>query len=106
MTTYIKAIFLVIVLAFLITFGVKNGHVVHVNYYFAFLDQDIPLYGLAYLSLVIGVLLGMVVGVASRYRLRRTVKDLERELKDLRKKVTGFVDEKGGRGSQPPDMIE
>jgi len=78
---------LVIVLLFLITFGVKNSHLVQLHYYFNIPTIDIPLYGLVYLSIVIGILLGMMVGISRRLGLRRRLKTLQGENRELEKRV-------------------
>lgn len=88
MGSYLKVIILVIILLFLITFGVKNSHPVQLYYYFNIPTIDIPLYGLVYLSIVIGILLGMVVGISRRLTLRRAVKRSKREIRELEKRVT------------------
>jgi uncharacterized integral membrane protein len=87
MGSYFKAIILILVLLFLITFGVKNSQTVLLRYYFAVVDIGIPLYALVYLSVVIGILVGMIVGLRTRLTLRRRVKILERENIDLKEKV-------------------
>jgi uncharacterized integral membrane protein len=87
MGSYFKAIILILVLLFLITFGVKNSQTVLLSYYFGVVDIGIPLYALVYLSVVIGILVGMIVGLQTRLTLRRRVKILERENIDLKEKV-------------------
>ena len=87
MGSYLKVIILVIILLFLITFGVKNSHPVQLYYYFNIPTIDIPVYGLAYVCIVIGIFVGMVVGISRRFSLRRTVKTLNRENKELAKRL-------------------
>ena len=87
MGSYFKLIILVIILLFLITFGVKNNHPVQLNYYFNMPVIDIPVYGLAYVCIVIGIFVGMVVGISRRFSLHRTVKTLNRENKELAKRL-------------------
>ena len=87
MGSYLKAIVLILVLIFLITFGVKNSQAVLLNYYFGVLDMGIPLYVLVYLSVVIGIVIGMIIGLQSRLSLRRKVKESEREMKDLKERL-------------------
>ena len=87
MGSYLKTIVLILVLIFLITFGVKNSQAVLLNYYFGVLDVGISLYELVYLSVVIGIVVGMIIGLQSRVSLGRKVKDLEREMKDLKEKL-------------------
>ena len=87
MGSYVKAIILILVLMFLITFGLKNSQTVLLSYYFGVVDIGTPLYALVYLSVVIGILVGMMVGLQTRLTLRRRVKILERENVELKEKV-------------------
>lgn len=87
MGNYLKVIILVIILLFLITFGVKNSHPIQLSYYFNIPTIDIPLYALVYLSVVIGIFIGMIIGISRRLSLRRTVKTLKRDNRELEKRV-------------------
>jgi uncharacterized integral membrane protein len=84
MKNYLKSAFLVIILLFLTTFGVKNSQPVQVKYYFNFMVFDIPLYGLVYISLLIGFFIGMMVGLYRRFEQRRLYRTLEKENKTLK----------------------
>jgi uncharacterized integral membrane protein len=86
MGPYIKGIALIIMLLLFITFGVKNSQSVHIGYYGKTLDFDLPVYGLVYLCMLIGVLAGMIIGYVQRLNLRKTVKTLERENSELKMK--------------------
>jgi uncharacterized integral membrane protein len=88
MGTYVKSIILIIVLGFLVTFGIKNSQVVQLSYYF-FQTQSwsIPLYVIIYISVVIGVLLGMVIGLSWRMGLKKKIRSLEKENRELTKRV-------------------
>lgn len=88
MGSYIKAIITIIVLLFFVTFGVKNNQTIQLNYYFDILNITLPLYGLAYISILIGIVIGMVIGLNSRFRLRRKAKNLERDIQDLKEKMS------------------
>jgi uncharacterized integral membrane protein len=84
---YIKSIIMIIILLFLVTFGVKNSQPVQIYYYLNFQTGAFPLYGLVYLCIVIGIVIGMIVGIYDRIGLRRRVKRLERENRELKEKV-------------------
>jgi uncharacterized integral membrane protein len=84
---YVKSIILIIILLFLITFGVKNNQPTLLSYYFNISAGTIPLYGIVYISIVIGIVIGMIVGVSSRLALRRKVRHLQRENRALREKA-------------------
>jgi len=89
MGTYVKGVVIVLVLLFLVTFGVKNSQPVQLNYYFGLTNLEIPLYGLVYLSLLIGVFVGMGVGIFKRIQLGRAVKRLQRQQDALQVQTAG-----------------
>jgi uncharacterized integral membrane protein len=85
--TYVKSIILIIVLLFLITFGVKNNQPTLLNYYFNITTGAIPLYSIVYISIIIGIIIGMIIGVSSRISLSKKVKQVQRENRGLREKI-------------------
>ncbi|HUT71291.1 MAG TPA: lipopolysaccharide assembly protein LapA domain-containing protein [Desulfatiglandales bacterium] len=87
MGNYIKSIILIIVLLFLVTFGVKNSHPTQLRYYFDLVSVDIPLYGVVYLAIVVGIIIGMIVGIYDRIALRGRIRRLQRENRELKEKV-------------------
>ena len=87
MGNYVKSIILIIVLLFLVTFGVKNSHPIQLRYYFDLVSVDIPLYGVVYLSIIVGIIIGMLVGIYDRMNLRGRVKNFQRENRELKEKV-------------------
>jgi uncharacterized integral membrane protein len=91
MGNYIKGTVLVFVLLFLTTFGVKNSQIVSIKYYFDFMNFNIPLYGLAYICLLIGFLIGIATGIVKRFQQNRRVNELRHEIKALEKKVSDGV---------------
>jgi uncharacterized integral membrane protein len=78
---------MIIILLFLVTFGVKNSQPIQIYYYLNFQTGAFPLYVLVYLCIVIGIVVGMIVGIYDRIDLRRRAKRLERENKKLKEKV-------------------
>ena len=94
MASYLKGIILIIVLIILVTFGVKNSQSVQLHYYFNMVSVGIPVYVIVYLSIVIGIIVGMIVGIYSRFELRRKVRHLQRENRDLKVKVAAEEKEK------------
>jgi len=87
MGNYVKAVILIIILLLFITFGVKNSQPVRLSYYFNILNTDLPLYGVVYVSMVIGILIGLAVGLRNRFMLKRELKDLDKEYRDLREGI-------------------
>lgn len=87
MGTYVKWILIIIILLFFITFGVKNSQSVYLNYYFDIVGIELPLYGLVFLSILLGIAAGMIIGLTDRLVLKRKVKDLSRENRKLHEKA-------------------
>jgi uncharacterized integral membrane protein len=92
--TYVKSIILIIVLLFLITFGVKNNQPTLLNYYFNITTGTIPLYGIVYISIIIGIIIGMIVGISSRLTLHRKVRHLQRENREIKEKIEKAEEER------------
>ena len=97
---YVKSIILIIVLLFLITFGVKNNQPTLLNYYFNITAGTIPLYGIVYISIIIGIIVGMIVGVSSRISLRRKVRQIQRENREFREKIEKVEEERKGEAEE------
>ena len=106
MGTYLKAIVLVIILLFLTTFGIKNNQPLQVYYYFNIETAPMPLYGIVYISIIVGIVIGMLVGISSRFSMRRMVKILQRENKELKEKVVEGVKEEEPSAAPPPTEEE
>jgi len=91
---YVKSIILIIVLLFLITFGVKNNQPVLLSYYFNITTGTIPLYGLVYISIIIGMIIGMIVGVSSRVTWKRRLRQVQGENRELRGEIEKLEEER------------
>jgi uncharacterized integral membrane protein len=91
---YVKSIIFIIVLLFLITFGVKNNQPALLNYYFNITAGTIPLYGVVYISIIIGIIIGMIVGVSSRITLSRRARRVQRENRELRELMEKLEEER------------
>jgi uncharacterized integral membrane protein len=88
MGNYIKGTILLFVLLFLTTFGIKNSQTVSITYYFDFLNVSIPLYGLAYVCLLLGFVIGIATGIVKRFQKNRNINELQKEIKAFEKKVS------------------
>jgi len=95
---------MVIILLFLVTFGVKNSQSIQIYYYLNFQTGAFPLYVLVYLCVVIGIVVGMIVGIYDRIDMRRRVKRLQRENRQLKEKVA--EEEKEGEAPVTPAIEE
>jgi uncharacterized integral membrane protein len=87
MAAYVKGIFGIALLLLFITFGVENSGHVTLNYYSGFFPVRAPLYALMYLCIAGGIIVGMVIGFSRRHKLRKELRNLESEVRDLRHQV-------------------
>ena len=87
MGSYVKAILLLIVLVILVTFGINNLEPIRLHYYFGLSSMPLPIYGVVYGALLIGIFVGMLVGINSRFTQRKKIKLLQRENRELKGKV-------------------
>jgi uncharacterized integral membrane protein len=101
MKKYLKVFIVVVVLAFLLTFGLKNSQPVRVDYYFDLFAAQMPLYALIYIAAIIGVLIGLTAGLPSRRRLRKAVKQLEEKNADFQTGTT--VKDSNAKDNRKPE---
>jgi len=80
---------LVIVFAlFIVTFSQQNLMPVQLKYYHYLQNvQPIPTYILIFVSLLVGVIITAFWGIVERFRLNRTIRNLNRLVRDLRKEL-------------------
>jgi len=88
MGTYVKWILIIIILLFFITFGIKNSQSVYLSYYFDIENMELPLYGLAFISILLGIFVGIIIGITDRLALKRKVRDLTQDNRGLQEEVT------------------
>jgi putative membrane protein len=89
MGTYLKWIVIIIILLFFITFGVQNSQTVYLNYYFNIQGLELPLYGLVFISILLGIVAGMIIGVTDRLIVKRKLKEMEAEIRELQERIAG-----------------
>jgi len=87
MGTYFKALLLLIILVVLVTFGIKNNETMKLHYYFNLGSMPIPTYAVVYASILIGIFIGMLIGISTRFNQRKTIKQLQKENRNLKEKV-------------------
>ncbi len=80
---------LVIVFAlFIVTFSQQNLMPVQLKYYHYLQNvPPIPTYILIFVSLLVGVIITAFWGIVERFRLNRTIRNLNRLVRDLRKEL-------------------
>jgi len=82
MVIYLKAIIIILFLLLLITFGVENSSMIRLNYYDP-VNFELPVYGLIYASILLGIIIGMVMGIRSRHIIKKEIKILKKSNKEL-----------------------
>ena len=87
MGSYIKTILILIVLVFLVTFGIQNNKTMILDYYFQLRSMPIPVYAVVYGSLLMGIFIGMIVGISARFTQRKKIRQLQKENRNLKNKV-------------------
>jgi uncharacterized integral membrane protein len=87
MKSYFKAIGLIIILLFLVTFGINNHQLIQLKYYFNYQTADFPLYLLAYACATIGIFIGMFIGLVNRFHQRKKIKMLTKLNNELKAKA-------------------
>jgi uncharacterized integral membrane protein len=87
MKSYFKAIGLIIILLFLVTFGINNNQLIQLKYYFEYRSADFPLYLLAYACATIGIFIGMFIGMINRFHQRKKIKMLTKLNNELKAKA-------------------
>ena len=87
MGSYIKTILILIVLVFLVTFGIKNNETMILHFYFQLQSMPIPVYAVVYGSLLVGIFIGMIVGISARFSQRKKIRQLRKENRNLKNKA-------------------
>ena len=80
---------LVIVFAlFIVTFSKQNDVDIQLKFYHYLQNvRPIPLYILIFASLLVGIIITAFWGIVERFRLNRTIRNLNRLVRDLRKEL-------------------
>ena len=84
-----RIIYLILVIVFalfIVTFSQENLKIIHLQYY-SLLKTDVPIYLLIFISLLFGVIITGFWGIVERFRLNRTIRRLNRIVRELRKEL-------------------
>lgn len=92
----VSLILLIIFAFFIVTFSLQNAALVHLKYY-NFVDMDVPMYMLLFISLLVGIVITGFLGIIERFRLNRSISRSNKTIRDLRKEL---------RTNEPPPIIE
>ena len=80
---YGKLIVIVFVFIVAVSFASENTQSVTLRYYFNLETPSFPMYLLMFIPLFIGIVVGSLVGLGSRLRLKNTVKQLTKSNREL-----------------------
>lgn len=82
MRTFINTCGIVFIMIVLLSFSMKNNHQIDIHYYY---DVTIPMpaWAVIIVPFFTGVIMGNILDVVQRYRLKREVKRLKREFKEI-----------------------
>jgi len=79
MKRFIQGLFLAIIIVLVISFSLKNNQPVQLHYYFDSFQFSVPLYAVIFLSMLIGIFLGLSIGFSKWLTRGRLIKQLQRE---------------------------
>ncbi len=81
MRTFVNTIGIILILAVLLTFAMENTHSVRISYY-TFADS-FQVWGIILIPFCIGVIVGNLLDVVQRFRLKQEIRKLKREVKSV-----------------------
>lgn len=93
---YFYLILTILFAFFIVTFSRLNEQDVTIKYYYM-QDIIVPAYMLIFVALLVGVIITGLLGVVERFRLDRNISQLNKTIRDLRKKL---------RENDAPPIIE
>ena len=94
MRTFINTVGIVLTILILLTFSMQNTHSVDLSYY-AGIQYAFPAWGLVIIPFFIGVVIGNLLDVIQRFRLKGEIRKLKKEFKG------SSVGSLSGPGSDP-----
>ena len=94
-----RIVYLILVIIFsffIVTFSLENLTTIHLQYY-KYLNVYVPTYMLIFVSLLVGIIITAFWGIVERFRLNRTIRRLNKLVRDLRREL---------HASEIPPMID
>lgn len=79
-------IIVVLIVLFIISFSLQNASEVPLNYY-NILDTTLPAYMVMFIAFLAGVIFTGLLGFAERLNLTRTIRQLNKTVRDLRREL-------------------
>jgi len=92
----VYTVIVVLLVLFIITFSLTNTYPVPLKY-LDLINVTIPAYMLIFVAFLAGVLFTGFMGIVERFRLNRTINQLHKTIRELRREV---------RSNEPPKIID
>lgn len=83
----IYLIFVIVLALFIVTFSLQNPMTVRLQYYDFLKIPPVPVYLLIVVSVLFGVIITGFWGTVERFRLNRTIRRLNKVVRDLRREL-------------------
>jgi uncharacterized integral membrane protein len=83
----IYLIFVIVLALFIVTFSQQNLMQVRLQYYDFLKIPPVPVYLLIFVSVLFGVIITGFWGIVERFRLNRTIRRLNKVVRDLRREL-------------------
>lgn len=92
----IYTIVVILLLIFVVDFSMNNSNPIQFKYR-DIIDFTLPAYMLIFVSFLAGVIFAGIMGIVERFRLSRTINELNRAVRDLKREL---------RSHTPPPVTE
>ncbi len=83
----IYTVIIVIIVLFVISFSLENTAPVPLKYY-GIIDVIVSSYLLIFISFFVGIIIAGLLDIVERFRLARTVKSLNKKIKEMEKELS------------------
>jgi len=92
----VYTIVVVLLILFVITFSLANTFPVRLQY-LDLIDVTVPVYLLIFICFLAGVVFTGFMGIVERFRMSRTINQLNRTIRELRREI---------RSAEPPPVLD
>lgn len=83
MRTFINTCGIVFIIFVLLTFSMENNHPIDINYYYN-IKYTFPVWTIILIPFFVGIILGNLLDVIQRFRLKNEIRRLQKEFKEIR----------------------
>ena len=104
--SYAKLVILVLVFILAVSFASENTQPLTLRYYFNWETPSFPMYLLMFIPFFIGIVVGSLVGLGSRLRLKTTIRSLHKSKGELEEKLEQAQEAQISREYETPILEE